>query len=145
MAELTTNCQFCGCAVKPKKLGLHIQQKCPQSPEAITYRATQPKALHPPKVAKPAAVTKKRTAGPKVVQIRTRLERLFRELEHNANEPDDKDLANEFKAFYRMYVWQGDTRRSGARQSTALNSDGSRSLSIKAVSGGLPSLGKHAK
>lgn len=80
-----------------------------------------------------------------MVNLRFRLERLFRELEVSLNVPDDKDLAREFKAFYEYYVRRGPSKASSPRQSTTTNSDGNRSVSIKAVSGGLPSLGKKAK
>ena len=83
-------------------------------------------------------IQKKRT-----VSVRARLERLFRDISSNLAVPDDEGLAREFKAFYTMYVWQRE-RIPAVRKSPP---EGARepSVSIHAVSGGLPSLGKRAK
>lgn len=150
--DSTKSCPFCGVALKAGKYDNHVSRKCPRSPQAMAFRAKhgQPGSMgkfsgRPPNpgVGDGAAVPKK--VRPTVVQVRSRLERLYRDLESAVSQPDNLELAKEFKAFYIYYVCEGRARGSGVLRAPALNADGTRSVSVKAWSGGLPSLGKKAK
>jgi hypothetical protein len=106
-----------------------MSKRCPKSPTLIQEQIE----------ARVEAFTldkKKRT-----VLIRSRLERLYRDLNSDTAIPDDVELSRVFKAFYTMYVWDGTGRKAPYKPIV----DGESSVSIHAVSGGLPSLGKHAK
>ncbi|WP_407278961.1 hypothetical protein U5817_22945 [Aromatoleum evansii] len=75
------------------------------------------------------------------VLVRSRLERLYRDLTSDTAIPDDVELSKVFKAFYTMYVWDGTGKKAPYRPIV----DGESSVSIHTVSGGLPSLGKNSK
>jgi hypothetical protein len=149
--DTTKECPFCGLPIKLQRWQSHVSARCPKSPAALKHRGSLPPEVkrkfraekRPPEIGGSFRASTKQE--PKIVQLRSRLGRLFRELEVSSNVPDDKDLAREFRAFYEYYVRLGPSRASSPRRSTITNSDGSRSVSIKAVSGGLPSLGKNAK
>lgn len=146
--DSTKPCPFCGVALKVWKYDNHVRKKCPSSPQAAAFRAKRGlQGTLGTQSSRPfgAGATAPKKAPPAVVQVRSRLERLYRDLESAASQPDDLELAKEFKAFYIYYVCEGRARGSGLLRAPALNADGTRSVSVKAWSGGLPSLGKKAK
>lgn len=129
MTARITICPYCKCSLREHRLNAHIAKKCPKSPTVIQERIEA-------RVDASVQDRKRRT-----VLIRSRLERLYRDLCSNTAIPDDDELAKVFKAFYTMYVWDGVRRTTPFRPIV----DGESSVSIHAISGGLPSLGKHAK
>lgn len=133
MTEEIVACPYCNCKIGANRLKQHTSRKCPKSPTAIKH-----KLLHAPKSARIVRETKR-------VLVRSRLERLFRDLHGGSGKADDEELAKVFKAFYHMYVWQGEGRNFAASRKVAIGSDGEYAVSIHTVSGGLPSLGKRAK
>lgn len=134
--ESLVTCPHCSDTVAERNLGRHIKKRCKKSPAALgQHNKTQLDTV------KPKADRK----TPTVINVRARLEKLFRELESGALPPDEVGLAREFKAFYHMYVWQGDGHRINAARAIGMAADGTPSTSIRAVSGGLPSLGKNSR
>ena len=122
-------CPYCECTLSERRLSAHISKRCPKAPAVILEKIE----------ARVEAFTqdqKRRT-----VLVRSRLERLYRDLSVNTAIPDDLELSKVFKAFYTMYVWDGTGRKAPHKPIV----DGESSVSIHAVSGGLPSLGKHSK
>lgn len=113
-------CPHCNCDVQSKRLSSHILRKCPKSPDAPSRKKNL--AYTGGKVAS--------AKNKKAILIRSRLERLLKDLESKNRQPDDEELAKVFKSFYYMYVWKGNEAAAPA---------------VQIVSGGLPSLGKNAK
>lgn len=136
MEDDTTLCPYCENKVKIRNLEKHQKKKCPKSP-LVAARNTDAGSL--------ADSNKAIRAKPTHINVRSRLERLFRELEAELLPPDELGLAKEFKAFYEMYVRDGRSQRFRAARTFVVDDDGVRSESIRTFSGGLPSLGKRAK
>lgn len=133
MSDEIITCPYCKCQVSSRRLQLHTSNKCPKSP---LVRESKLKAIE-----KALAIAKPMK---KTILVRSRLDRLFRELLLDTAQPDDEELARMFRAFYTMYVWQGNGKVDAPR-SSAIDDNGERSFSIQSVSGGLPSLGRRAK
>lgn len=129
MSTEITTCPYCRCTLNERRLNAHVSKRCPKAPGVILEKIEA-------RVEAFSQDKDKRT-----VLVRSRLERLYRDLSSNTSIPDDVELSNVFKAFYTMYVWDG-TRTKAPHKAIV---DGEPSTSIHAVSGGLPSLGKHAK
>lgn len=129
MPDGMTTCPYCKCPINERRLQAHTSKRCPKAPSVILEKIE----------ARVEAFTQDRKK--RTVLIRSRLERLYRELCSSSALPDDAGLAKEFKAFYTMYVWDGVGRNAPHKPVV----DGESSVSIHAASGGLPSLGKRAK
>lgn len=129
MTDGFTTCPYCKCTLSERRLNAHISKRCPKAPAVIQEKIEA-------RVEAFTLDTKKHT-----VLVRSRLERLYRDLNRNTAIPDDVELSKVFKAFYTMYVWDGTGKKAPYKPIV----DGESSVSIHAVSGGLPSLGKHAK
>jgi hypothetical protein len=130
MSDDMVTCQYCKCPVSSRKIQAHTSKRCP-SPKS------------------PAGISKLKEATPvkqgkKTILVRSRLERLHRDLSQGSAQPDDDGLAKEFEAFYSMFVWQG-RKNVLAPRKARIDENGDISESIHTVSGGLPSLGKRAK
>lgn len=129
MTDGITTCPYCKCALSERRLNAHISKRCPKAPSVMEEKIEA-------KVEELTLERKKRS-----VLVRSRLERLYRDLTNDTAIPDDFELSKVFKAFYTMYVWDGTGKKAPYRPIV----DGESSVSIYAVSGGLPSLGKNSK
>lgn len=131
MIEQTTTvvCQYCSQKVGEKRYERHIRTRCPESPEAKSRINKRKKAAL---LYKKKQEDEKRKAGSeRIVNIRSRLDRLYKDARNNPSAVDDRELAKVFITFYECYVYN-ERHRAPV--------DGSSS--VRVVSGGLPSLGK---
>lgn len=134
MADNLVTCPYCNCPVSSRRLRMHTNERCPKSPRVIRSKLQADTRM----------AARARNAFKKTVLVRSRLDRLYRDLTSVSAAPDDHELAKVFVAFYTMYVWQREDSIAVPRDSS-IDAFGERSTSIRAVSGGLPSLGKRAK
>jgi hypothetical protein len=132
--DALAECKYCGVSIRKYRLDLHIRKKCPKRPGR-----TIENGLNGVVGQSQAAKTDKK------VLVRSRLKRLYQDMSSDLSNVDDLQLAKLFKAFYTMYVWEGDGAQYAAARGRSVNHDGEVSTSLRTVSGGLPSLGKRAK
>lgn len=153
--ERLVTCSYCQSHVSARNLTYHVNNRCKKA-EAVRTAAVKAAKLAKKKKAKPpvragsvqptlALVAPTPRPLKKRVLVRSRLERLFRDLEQEHAEPDESSLANLFKSFYTVYVWKKDTTVHTLPGRREIDDDGNFRTSIRTVSGGLPSLGKRAK
>lgn len=129
-------CKYCGGKVRAYRLDLHMSKKCPKRPSLTPIDNAKQERSSTSRIA--AGLDKK-------VLVSSRLKRIYRDMNPDLSNVDDLQLAKLFKAFYTMYVWEGDGVDHAASRERRVNDDGELSTSLRAVSGGLPSLGKRAK
>lgn len=121
------NCPYCNTPVSKKKLMAHVRKRCTK---AILSEIPETKIEQ-----KKPENKKKR-----VLHLKDRLDKIMSDLESQSYTIDNNELANEFKAFYCMYVMTNERNYKTTAKPSYI--DGALTNSIKTISGGLPSLGK---
>jgi hypothetical protein len=136
--KIIVECPYCKSPVKQSRIASHVSSRCEKSPLRVknnsekahyTFLEPLPESLEksPPK--------KKKSK----INLRLRLDRIYEDLCKKGVTPDDPRLAEAFKLFYK------NNRTMKSLADNPFFDPSERSTSVRAVSGGLPSLGKRSK